>query len=334
MRFVKIFFSISVFTILAFIAWMVYFVLTPISLDAERRAFDLKAGSHLKAVANDLVQQKILSEPYSFVLLVRALGMAEQIKAGNYLIQNQITPYDLVMLFSQGGAESQLSITFIEGHTFAQMREAIRTNDSIKHLTIAYTDAQILEKIGAKETNAEGLFFPDTYFFSQGMSDEDIFKRAYEVMQDRIEKAWQNRSAGLPYQSPYEALIMASIVEKETGKASERPLIAGVFLNRLRIGMRLQTDPSVIYGIGERYDGNIHKQDLLNDTPYNTYTRDGLPPTPIAMPGLAAIEAALHPAPTKALYFVGKGDGSHFFSNSLEEHNRAVRQYQLHRKAN
>lgn len=333
MRFVKLFFSLSIVAVLALIAWMVYFVMTPINLNAERASFDLKAGSHLKVVANDLVQQGILSEPYRFILLVRALGMAEQIKAGNYLIQNQITPFDLLMLFTEGGTESQLNITFIEGHTFAQMREAMRKNDAIKHLTIAYTDAQILEKIGAKETHAEGLFFPDTYFFTQGMSDEDIFKRAYQVMQERIQDAWQTRDAGLPYQSPYQALIMASIVEKETGKSSERPLIAGVFLNRLRIGMRLQTDPTVIYGLGERYDGNIHKQDLLTDTPYNTYTRDGLPPTPIAMPGFAAIKAALHPAPTKALYFVGKGDGSHFFSNSLMEHNRAVRQFQLTRKA-
>jgi UPF0755 protein len=173
------------------------------------------------------------------------------------------------------------------------------------------------------------LFFPDTFYFDRNTADIVILKRSYEGMQNKLTTAWANRTPGLPYKDSYEALIMASIVEKETGKASERPEIAGVFLNRLRIGMRLQTDPTVIYGMGDKYDGNIRRKDLTTDTIYNTYTRDGLPPTPIAMPGLASIEAALHPEKTKALYFVGKGDGSHAFSNSLVEHNRAVAKYQL-----
>jgi UPF0755 protein len=196
-------------------------------------------------------------------------------------------------------------------------------------MTMSETDAQILKEIGANETQAEGLFFPDTYYFAPNTSDREILKRAYLTMQGKINKAWTEKSEGLPYQTPYQALIMASIVEKETGKASERPQIAGVFINRLKVGMRLQTDPTVIYGLGERFDGNLRKKDLLTDTAYNTYTRDGLPPTPIAMPGLGAIHAALHPAPTKALYFVGKGDGSHAFSASLSEHNNAVVRYQL-----
>jgi UPF0755 protein len=191
------------------------------------------------------------------------------------------------------------------------------------------TDQQILKEIGAAETMPEGLFFPDTYFFTPNTSDRDILKRAYSTMQSKVKNAWATRANGLPYRTPFEALIMASIVEKETGRAVERPQIAGVFINRLKIGMRLQTDPTVIYGMGEHFDGNIHKKDLLSDTVYNTYTRDGLPPTPIAMPGLGAINAALHPAQTKALYFVGKGDGTHHFSTSLTEHNNAVIKYQL-----
>ena len=176
---------------------------------------------------------------------------------------------------------------------------------------------------------AEGLFFPDTFYFDRNTSDTVILQRSYDAMQSKLSKAWAGREAGLPYKNSYQALIMASIIEKETGKAGERAMIAGVFINRLRIGMRLQTDPTVIYGMGAQYKGNIRKKDLLADTPYNTYTRNGLPPTPIAMPGFAAIDAALHPAKTKAFYFVGKGDGSHAFSNNLVEHNRSVVRYQL-----
>jgi UPF0755 protein len=258
------------------------------------------------------------------------MGMPGQIKAGNYLIERGITPYDLFEIITVGKT-TQAGITFIEGWTFQQMRAAMMANDAIKHMTISYTHQQILENIGATESHAEGLFFPDTYFFSRGMSDQDILKRAYHAMQSRLNEAWEQREAGLPYKTPYEALIMASIIEKETGRADERKMIAGVFVNRLRIGMRLQTDPTVIYGMGERFDGNIRKKDLQIDTAYNTYTRSGLPPTPIAMPGLASIEAALHPAKTRALYFVGKGDGSHAFSSTLAEHNRAVVKYQLRR---
>lgn len=220
-------------------------------------------------------------------------------------------------------------MTFIEGRTFAQMRNKLSTNDAIKYTVGAMSEVEILSLMGSQYRSAEGLFFPDTYYFDRGTTDVVLLKRSYEAMQAKLAKAWATRDANLPYKNSYQALVMASIIEKETGRASERPMIAGVFINRLRIGMRLQTDPSVIYGIGLRYDGNIRKKDLLADTPYNTYTRTGLPPTPIAMPGLASIEAALHPADTKALYFVGKGDGSHAFSNNLDEHNRAVVKYQL-----
>jgi UPF0755 protein len=321
---------VSLVLVLIFAGWMLYFVSSPVALKDEVVEVDLRSGSSLRSISEQLVEQGVLSNAWSFELLVRSMGMAGQIKAGNYLIERGITPYDLFEIITVGKT-TQAGITFIEGWTFQQMRAAMMSNDAIKHMTISYTDQQILENIGATESHAEGLFFPDTYFFSRGMSDQDILKRAYHAMQSRLNEAWEQREAGLPYKTPYEALIMASIIEKETGRADERKMIAGVFVNRLRIGMRLQTDPTVIYGMGERFDGNIRKKDLQIDTAYNTYTRSGLPPTPIAMPGLASIEAALHPAKTRALYFVGKGDGSHAFSSTLAEHNRAVVKYQLRR---
>ena len=331
MRLLKQLLNLSILSVLLLTAWMVYFAITPIKLAAPTLGMDLKAGSSLRSVSQQLVQQGVLREPWSFVLMVRAFGKAGEIKAGNYLIDNGITPFELFIILTNGST-TQASITFIEGWNFAQMRAALNINENVRHLTMAYADQQIMHDLGAKETVPEGMFFPDTYYFSPGMSDLEILKRAYQAMQVRLDSAWQGRAAGLPYDSPYQAVIMASIVEKETGRGDERPLIAGVFLNRLHMGMRLQTDPAVIYGLGEKFDGNLHKQDLLSDTLYNTYTRSGLPPTPIAMPGLAAIEAVLHPAKTHALYFVGKGDGSHVFSATLNEHNRAVVQYQL--KAN
>ena len=316
------------FSLIAAIAWLAYFAYTPIQLKTETVDFDIEAGSRFRVISKQLVAQKVLAEPLSFELLARVLGQASDLKAGIYIIKNGTTPIDLLTQITSG-TTGQAGVTFIEGWTFAQMRQALNQNDAIKHMTMSETDAQILKEIGANETQAEGLFFPDTYYFAPNTSDREILKRAYITMQGKIDKAWAEKSEGLPYQTPYQALIMASIVEKETGKASERPQIAGVFINRLKVGMRLQTDPTVIYGLGERFDGNLRKKDLLTDTAYNTYTRDGLPPTPIAMPGLGAIHAAFHPAPTKALYFVGKGDGSHAFSASLSEHNNAVVRYQL-----
>lgn len=325
--------SITVLAAVLLVGWMFYFANKPINLGQPTVEVDLAAGSSLRYISHQLVSQRILQEPWSFIIMVRLLGKSGEIKAGNYLIEDGATPYQLFLIFTQGST-AQASITFIEGWSFKQMRATLNEDEDIKHVTMAYTDEQIMQEIGAKESMPEGLFFPDTYYFSKGMSDKEILKRAYESMQIKLMRAWEQREAGLPYTSPYEALIMASIVEKETGNPAERPLIAGVFLNRLKLGMRLQTDPTVIYGMGDKFDGNLRKQDLLDDTPYNTYTRAGLPPTPIAMPGLAAIEAALHPAKTKALYFVGKGDGSHIFSESLNEHNRAVGQYQLGRGRN
>jgi len=330
MRLINRLVFLTLFITLLFVGWMVYFSSTPITLEEEVMEFDIRAGSSLRKISEQLVDQGALNESLSFMVLVRLMGKAGEVKAGNYLIENGTTPYDLFVTITSGKT-TQASITFIEGWTFQQMRDVMMKNESIKHITIAYTDEQILENIGATETHPEGLFFPDTYFFSKGMTDQEILKRAYQSMQTRLNEAWEKREAGLPYKTPYEALIMASIIEKETGRADERKTIAGVFTNRMRIGMRLQTDPTVIYGMGENFDGNIRRKDLQTDTPYNTYTRGGLPPTPIAMPGLASVEAALNPAKTKFIYFVGKGDGSHAFSSTLAEHNRAVVKYQLRR---
>jgi len=308
-------------------AWMVYFAMMPLNLNTEARELTVKPGS-MRNVSQQLVKQGVMNSAWSFELMVRALGRAGEVKAGIYLVKNGITPYGLMDMLTNGDT-TQASITFIEGWTFAQMRAALNASDAVRHMTMAYTDRQILDEIGVNAMSPEGQFFPDTYFFSRNSSDKEILKRAYQTMQTKLDAAWINRAAGLPYDTPYKALIMASIVEKETGKSSERPLIAGVFINRLRLGMRLQTDPTVIYGLGESFDGNLRRKDLLTDSPYNTYTRAGLPPTPIAMPGMASIEAALNPAKTKAIYFVGKGDGSHAFSATLLEHNRAVNKYQL-----
>ena len=310
------------------LAWMIYFANTGAQLKTETKSFDIEAGSRFRAVTQQLVQQNIIQDPVSFEVLARGLGIASDVKAGIYEVKNGITPLELLQMMTSGSA-TQASITFIEGWTFAQMREELNASEKVKHMAMSETDQQILKEIGAAETMPEGLFFPDTYFFSPNTSDRDILKRAYSTMQGKLKTAWLSKAQGLPYKTPYEALIMASLVEKETGRAAERPQIAGVFINRLKIGMRLQTDPTVIYGMGEHFDGNIHKKDLLRDTAYNTYTRDGLPPTPIAMPGWGAINAALHPLQTKALYFVGKGDGTHYFSTSLAEHNNAVIKYQL-----
>lgn len=314
---------------IAIAAWLWNFSRSPLVLPTKPYEFVVKPGSTIRTVARQLTEDHVLQQPWSFLAMARLTGRASQLKAGNYLFENDLTPYRLFNMLTNGDA-TQVGITFIEGWTFRQMREELNRHEGIQHIGMALSDRDILQRIGAVEGYPEGLFFPDTYFFTSGMSDIDILKRAYKAMHEKLTQAWRSRSPGLPYASPYEALVMASIVEKETGRAEERPLIAGVFLNRLRVGMRLQTDPTVIYGLGETYDGNIHKKDLLTDTPYNTYTRSGLPPTPIANPGMEAIEAALNPDRRgDYLYFVSKGDGSHVFSRNLVEHNRAVARYQL-----
>lgn len=309
-------------------AWLTYYAVSPLKLQPNSQEIVIQPKSSLRSIANQLVAQGVLREPWRFIFLAKVLNKEQFLQAGNYTLNKNISPYQLLLSLNHGKT-TQGSVTFIEGRSFAQMREKLANNDAVKQTIANLSDAEILKLLGSNHAVAEGLFFPDTFYFDRNTTDIALLKISYDAMQLRLEKAWQGRDKDLPYKNSYQALIMASIIEKETGKASERPMIAGVFINRLRIGMRLQTDPTVIYGMGVRFNGNIRKKDLVIDTPYNTYTRSGLPPTPIAMPGLAAIEAALHPAKTKALYFVGKGDGSHAFSNNLDDHNRAVARYQL-----
>lgn len=327
-RCIKRWITLCILGVAALSIAMVYYAVAPLKLQPNSQEIIIQPQSSLKSIANQLVQQGVLNEPWRFIILAKLLHKEQFLQPGSYTLNKNINPYHLLLSLNHGKT-TQGSVTFIEGRTFAQMRDKLEKNDAVKYTVGTMSEAEILSLMGSQYRTAEGLFFPDTFYFDRGTVDVVLLKRSYDAMQTKLEKAWAGRDANLPYKNSYQALIMASIIEKETGKAGERPMIAGVFINRLRIGMRLQTDPSVIYGIGVRYDGNIRKKDLLTDTPYNTYTRDGLPPTPIAMPGLASIEAALHPADTKALYFVGKGDGSHAFSNNLEEHNRAVVKYQL-----
>jgi len=328
MKRIRTLFLLFLITFLLCVAWLYHYAKTPLNLMPDAQEITIKPNSGLKSIANQLVEQNVIQRSFPFVILVRLLGKETFLQACEYTLIKNVSPYQLILSLHHGKS-TQGSITFIEGKTFQQMREKLAKNDAVKTTIDGMSDAEVMRLVGNGEKNAEGLFFPETFYFDRHTTDTILLKRSYDIMKTKLVAAWANRASGLPYKSSYEALIMASIIEKETGKASERSMIAGVFLNRLRIGMRLQTDPTVIYGMGERYKGNIRKKDLEADTVYNTYTRSGLPPTPIAMPSLAAIEAALHPESTKALYFVGKGDGSHAFSSSLSEHNRAVAKYQL-----
>lgn len=317
----------AIFLSLLAASWIVYFANTSLQPPQSPYEFTLKHGSSLRAIARQFRTEGLLSEHWSFIVLVKILGKEGEIKAGNYQLDREITPLQLVRKITQGDV-SQSEIVFIEGWNFKQMRKALNEHPAVRHDSAGLSDKELLQRLGVQEEKAEGLFFPDTYYFSNGMSDLTLLKRAYQIMGQRLAEAWRERSPNLPFSTPYEALIMASIVEKETGRASERPMIAAVFINRLRIGMRLQTDPTVIYGLGEAFDGNLRKSDLTTDNPYNTYTRAGLPPGPIAMPGWASVQATLHPSATSALYFVSKGDGTHYFSRNLDEHNQAVNRYQ------
>ena len=256
----------------------------------------------------------------------RFSGQARLIKAGSYELVPGTSPRRLLSMLVRG-EETLKSVTLVEGWTFLQVRAALQKAEQLAPETIGLVPETIMQKLGRAGVHPEGRFFPDTYTYAKGSSDLAVLKRAARAMDKRLDAAWSLRSADTPLKSPEQALILASIVEKETGKSSDRAQIGGVFTNRLRIGMPLQTDPTVIYGLGAQFDGNLRKRDLQFDTPYNTYTRTGLPPTPIAMPGRAALLAAVQPAPTQALYFVARGDGSSHFSSNLDEHNRAVNKY-------
>jgi UPF0755 protein len=301
-----------------------------VDVPASAHWFVVEQGASFRSIARSLAEQGILRESYTFILLGRLLGKAGSVRAGTYELPQRITPLALLGMFERGDV-SQSDIVFIEGWTFTQVRAALDAHAGVRHDTAGLADPDVLRRLKASEANPEGLFFPDTYRFDIGASDLQILARAYQAMHSRLNSAWAQRAADLPYETSYEALIMASIVEKETGRPEDRGMIAAVFTNRLRRGMRLQTDPSVIYGLGAHFDGNLRKRDLEADGPYNTYTRVGLPPSPIAMPGQASIEAVMNPAPSAVLYFVSRGDGTSEFSRTLEEHNRAVQKFQLKR---
>ncbi len=330
MRIIKFTILLGVLAIIGFAGYLAYYAKSPLNIPSASQEVSIKANSGLSSIANQLVDQGVIKNKLLFVMLARVMGKESSLQAGEYTLNANVTPYELLLSLTSGKT-TQAKITFIEGKTFRDMLANLEKNPAVTSTVQQLSNADIMALINPEQSHPEGLFFPDTYYFDRGTKDIVLLKRAHEIMTAKLEQAWQAREPGLPYKNSYEALIMASIVEKETGKASERPMIAGVFVNRMRIGMKLQTDPTVIYGMGDGFDGNIRRKDLRKDTSYNTYTRYGLPPTPIAMPSLASIEAALHPAKTKALYFVGKGDGSHAFSNSLVDHNRAVAKYQLKR---
>ena len=299
-----------------------------IRLPGNEHVFLIEPGASIKAISNKLSLQKIIDDPWLFILLAKLKGVETKVRAGEYRLRQGQSTSGLLELFTTGNS-IQYSFTVIEGWSFRQLMAQLESNPVIKNTLKNLSNEEIMTALGYSGQHPEGLFYPDTYRFPKGTTDRQFLKRSYKLMQKHLKKAWANRAKNLPLKSAYEALILASIIEKETGAEHERPLIAAVFIQRLNLNMRLQTDPTIIYGMGENYDGNIRRKDLKTDTPYNTYLRKGLTPTPIALPGLDSIEAALHPAKSKALYFVAKGNGTHYFSKNLKEHNNAVIKYQL-----
>jgi UPF0755 protein len=301
---------------------------TPLALPQKPTDFKVSKGSGVKQLATALNAKGIAVSPSWLWIVSRLRGDGGALKAGTYRLTEALTLEKLLDKVVSG--DVMLSeIRFIEGWTFAQMRKAVDQNNDIKHDSKGLPDAEILKRIGALENKAEGLFFPSTYPFSPGASDLDIYKQSYALMAKTLANVWQNRQPNIPLKTPYELLTLASIIEKETGRDSDRDKVAAVFINRLRKGMMLQSDPTTIYGMGERFDGNIRRKDLQTDTAYNTYTRTGLTPTPISLPGKASLLAAVNPAATNALFFVARGDGTSEFTDNLNDHNRAVQKFQL-----
>jgi len=299
----------------------------PLPLATDTVELSIEPGTSPRDIAQAWVDAGVQTLPLLLYECFRWSGDARRIRAGSYEIDRTVSPWRLLQKMVRGD-ETLGAARLIEGWTFRQFRAELAHAEGLKQSTAGLDDGALMAALGAPGVAPEGRFFPDTYLYSKGSSDIALLKRAYRAMQRRLDAAWAGRAPDTPLRSAEEALTLASIVEKETGAADDRGKVAGVFVNRLRLGMPLQTDPSVIYGLGERFDGSLHKRDLLADTPYNTYTRSGLPPTPIAMPGKSALEAAVRPEPTTALYFVARGDGSSEFSDTLAAHNRAVNQYQ------
>jgi UPF0755 protein len=296
-------------------------------MTADRIVFRVPPGASVRAIAEIVRSAGIGVEPQAMIAAARIDGVSGALQAGHYAVERGITLRQLLAKLAAGDVLRE-KLTVVEGTTFRELRALLAAASELRQDSAAMPVPELLKAVGAAETHPEGLFAPDTYVYSAGSSDLDVLRQAYRRQMKRLADAWESRAPDLPYKSAYEALIMASVVEKETGQPAERALIAGVFVNRLKIGMLLQTDPTIIYGLGDKFDGNLRKHHLVTDGPYNTYTRPGLPPTPIALPGQASIAAALRPAQTEALYFVARGDGTSHFSASIGEHNRAVDKYQ------
>ena len=303
----------------------------PLPLPTSPFAFDVKPGASLRSVASELAGAGVLPIGFPLVALARYRAVDRSIKAGNYEITAGITLPHLLDKLTQGDV-TQTALTIIEGSTYAELVAALKANPAIVKTVPDLPEAELARRVGLPGTSVEGWFFPDTYFFAAGSSDLALLARAHRLMRERLDAAWERRAPDTPLKDSYSALILASIVEKETARAVDRPLIASVFVNRLRLGMPLQSDPTVIYGLGAKFDGNLRRRDLEADTAYNTYTRGGLPPTPIALPGQASLDAVVNPPPTRYLYFVARGDGTSEFSANLPDHNRAVARFQLGRR--
>jgi UPF0755 protein len=303
-----------------------WIVAAPLALPQPTYAFTVKPGATLRSVARELAASRVIPADWVLIGWARIRGRDRTIKAGNYELPAGTTLARLLDKLTQGDV-TQTGFTIVEGWSVRDLRAALKKHPGIDPVVADLSDSDLMKKIGAAESAPEGLFFPDTYYFVNGATDASVLARAYRVMQQRLAAAWAARDSELPLATPYEALTLASIVEKETGRPADRPLVAGVFVNRLRQGMRLQTDPAVIYGMGEQFSGSLKRRDLDADHAFNTYTRDGLPPTPIALPSQASIDAVLHPPRTPFLYFVARGDGSSEFSTNLADHNRAVAKY-------
>lgn len=301
---------------------------TPLSVGAAGIDYTIAPGTSLRSLANDLHRHGWLEHPAYLVLLARWRRDADRIQAGEYALTPGMTPGDLLDKLVAGKV-LQHALTIVEGWTFKQMMQAVDSDPYLEHGLKGLTGEQIMARLNLPQRNPEGLFHPDTYYFPEGTSDATFLQRAYTAMQQTLQAAWRDRDYDLPYTSPYQALIAASIIEKETAIPAERPRIAGVLMRRLQHGMRLAVDPTVIYGLGDKFDGDLRRRDMRIDTPYNTYLHRGLPPTPIAMPSTGSIRAALHPTRDKTLYYVARGDGSHQFSDTLKEHREAIAKYQL-----
>ncbi|WP_172956282.1 endolytic transglycosylase MltG [Aeromonas sobria] len=290
------------------------------------RLFTVEKGAHAARLITELGEGE--TSPWAVRLWLRGHPELVAIKSGTYEVKEGAPLKDTLSLFASG-KEFHFSLTFVEGSRFEDWQKQLSSAPYLERLTVEQSEADLAQELGIENGKLEGWFLPETYAYTTHASDLSLLRRAHQDMETFLQQSWEKRQANLPYKTPYEALIMASIIEKETGQPDERAQIAAVFVNRLRLGMKLQTDPTVIYGVKDRYDGNIRRSDLTDKNPYNTYVIDGLPPTPIAMPGKASIEAALNPLASDYLYFVAKGGGAHYFSKTLDEHNRAVREFIL-----